>query len=74
MATTMFKALGDAGINIANITTSDIKISCIVAKEHGERALRIVHDAFRLDRTPQKNPGTTAKSAVERRDAPVQAR
>jgi aspartate kinase len=53
VAATMFKALGDAGINIANITTSEIKISCIVGKEHGEKALRIVHDAFGLDREPQ---------------------
>ena len=50
VAATMFKALGDAGINIANIATSDIKISCIVPKEHGERALQVVHDAFELGR------------------------
>lgn len=50
VATTMFKALGDAGVNIANITTSEIKISCIVAKEDGERSLQIVHDAFELDK------------------------
>jgi len=50
VAATMFKALGDAGIMIANITTSDIKISCIVPKEHGEKALRVSHDAFELDK------------------------
>lgn len=50
VAATMFKALGDAGINIANITTSDIKISCIVPKQDGERALQVVHDAFELDK------------------------
>lgn len=50
VAAIMFKALGDAGIPIANITTSDIKISCIVPKEHGERALQVVHDAFQLDK------------------------
>jgi aspartate kinase len=49
IAAAMFKALGDAGIPIHNITTSEIKISCIVPKEHGERALRLVHDAFGLD-------------------------
>ncbi len=48
VAATMFKALGDAGIQIANITTSEIKISCIVPKERGEEALRAVHDAFGL--------------------------
>ncbi len=48
VAATMFKALAEAGINIANITTSEIKITCIVSKEHGEQALRVVHDAFGL--------------------------
>jgi aspartate kinase len=46
----MFKALADANINIENITTSEIKISCIVRKEDGARALQVVHDAFELDR------------------------
>jgi aspartate kinase len=63
VAATMFKALGDAGINIANITTSDIKISCIVPKQDGERALKIVHDAFQLDK-PQGNWANSPK-AVE---------
>lgn len=48
VASKMFKALGDAGIHIANITTSEIKISCIIPKPDGDRALQIVHDAFDL--------------------------
>ncbi|MHC4414365.1 MAG: aspartate kinase [Planctomycetota bacterium] len=52
VAAAMFKALGDAGIHIANITTSEIKISCIVPKEHGPRALQAVHDAFGLPNAP----------------------
>lgn len=51
IAATMFRALGDAGIPINNITTSEIVVSCIMPKEHGERALQIVHDAFDLGRT-----------------------
>ncbi len=53
VAAAMFKALGDAGIHIANITTSEIKISCIVPKEQGERALQVVHDAFGLAGAPK---------------------
>ncbi|MHC4217766.1 MAG: aspartate kinase [Planctomycetota bacterium] len=56
VAAGMFKALGDAGIHIANITTSEIKISCIVPKAQGEQALQVVHDAFGLAgaaRTPR---------------------
>ncbi len=48
VAATMFKALGDAGIHIANITTSEIRISCIVPKDQGNRAFQAVHDAFGL--------------------------
>ncbi len=72
VAATMFKALGDAGIHIHNITTSDIKISCIVPKEHGERALQVVHDAFGLgsdatasssDPAKQREPRPMARKA-----------
>jgi aspartate kinase len=61
VAATMFRALGDAGINVANVTTSEIKISCIVAKDDGERALRVVHDAFGLGA-----PAATPPQAVRR--------
>ena len=48
VAARMFKALADGKINIQNITTSEIKISCIIGKEDANRALQIVHDAFDL--------------------------
>ncbi len=51
VAARMFKALAEASggpIHIQNITTSEIKIACILAKEDGPRALQAVHDAFRL--------------------------
>jgi aspartate kinase len=50
VAQRMFKALADAKINIQNITTSEIKISCIIDKEDGARALQLVHDAFELSK------------------------
>lgn len=48
VAAQMFRALSDAGINIENITTSEIKISCILSQTDGERAMRAVHSAFGL--------------------------
>jgi aspartate kinase len=48
VAQRMFKALADAKVNIQNITTSEIKISCILDKQDGAKALQIVHDAFEL--------------------------
>ncbi|HMB96069.1 MAG TPA: aspartate kinase [Tepidisphaeraceae bacterium] len=48
VAQRMFQVLADAKINIQNITTSEIKISCIISKEDGHKALQLVHDAFEL--------------------------
>lgn len=51
VAARMFEALANAQgspVNVQNITTSEIKIACIVAKEDGERAMRAVHEAFGL--------------------------
>jgi len=48
IASTMFDALGRAGVPINNITTSEIKISCILPQQMGEKALQAVHDAFGL--------------------------
>jgi len=52
VAATMFKALGDAGINIGMISTSEIKIAVTVDETRIEDAARAVHDAFELDKAP----------------------
>jgi aspartate kinase len=52
VAATMFKALGDAGINIGMISTSEIKIAVTVDETRIEDAARAVHDAFSLDKVP----------------------
>ena len=52
VAATMFKALGDAGINIGMISTSEIKIAVTVDEIRIEDAARAVHDAFQLDKAP----------------------
>ncbi|MDG2122916.1 MAG: aspartate kinase [Verrucomicrobiales bacterium] len=48
VASQMFTALADAGINIQMITTSEIKISVTVDEEHIDRAANVVHDSFKL--------------------------
>ncbi len=50
VAARLFQALADAGINIEMIGTSEIKVSCVVRREQGIRALQAVHRAFGLDR------------------------
>ncbi|TWT54766.1 Aspartokinase [Rubripirellula amarantea] len=52
VASRMFRALSDAGVNIQMITTSEIKISALVAKEQSAAALRAVHEAFQLHKRP----------------------
>ena len=48
VASTMFKALADEQVNIDNISTSEIRISCLVARNDADKALRAVHAAFKL--------------------------
>jgi len=43
-----FQALGDAGVNIEMISTSPIKISCVVREEHVETAVQELHTTFQL--------------------------
>ena len=45
-----FHALFEAGVNIEMITTSEIRITCIVAEDRVEDAVRALHSAFQLDR------------------------
>jgi aspartate kinase len=48
VAADMFKALGDAGINIEILSTSSIRISCVVRAHDVERAVSAIHDKFEL--------------------------
>ena len=50
VAHTMFKTLAEKGINLLLISTSEIKISVLIAKEYGELAVRILHDAYGLEK------------------------
>lgn len=49
VASTLFGTLFESGINIEMISTSEIKISCIIDASEGEEALRRLHRAFSLD-------------------------
>ncbi len=50
VAADMFDALADAGINIEIISTSSIRISCVVADSEVERAVKAIHDRFALSK------------------------
>ncbi len=49
VAATMFEVLADHGINIEMISTSAIRISCVVREDAVEKAVQVLHDAFGLD-------------------------
>ena len=51
IAQTMFETLAKEGINIEMISTSEIKVSCIVDAKYTELAVRVLHEAFGLDRS-----------------------
>lgn len=53
-ASTMFEALSKAGINILMISTSEIKISCVIDEKYTELAVRVLHEAFKLEGKPPK--------------------
>lgn len=48
IASTMFETLGAQGINIKMISTSEIKISCLVNKADAQKAVKALHDVFEL--------------------------
>lgn len=63
VAETMFRSLAEKGINIYMISTSEIKISVLVAREFAQEALRTVHEAFQLDREPPEAAGADVPAA-----------
>ena len=59
VAARMFDALSREGINIMMISTSEIRISCILEEKYAELAVRVLHDEFKLGKD------STGESATE---------
>jgi aspartate kinase len=51
VAAKMFQVLADEGVNIRVISTSEIKISCLIDEKYAELAVRALHTAFGLDKS-----------------------
>jgi aspartate kinase len=60
IAAKMFRTLADQGINLRMISTSPIKISCMIAKPEMATAVRALHEAFELDREPMEEEAVRA--------------
>ncbi|WP_456387565.1 aspartate kinase [Desulfolithobacter sp.] len=52
IASTMFQIMAKENINIHMISTSEIKVSCVIDEKYTELAVRALHDAFALDKEP----------------------
>ena len=52
VASRMFSALARENINIMMISTSEIKVSCVIAEKYTELAVRVLHDEFQLEKEP----------------------
>lgn len=65
VATTMFRALAQKGIDIRMIATSEVKVSVVVDEKHLEQGVRTLHEAFKLKDGPQEDrlhrPETTGR-------------
>ena len=51
IAATMFECLAEAGINIDMISTSAIRISCVVSQDQAEQAVAVLHATYELDKS-----------------------
>ena len=56
VAATVFEALAKKRINIEMISTSEIKISCVVRRNKGKAATRAIHQAFHLEKRKKRTP------------------
>ncbi|MGB2601178.1 MAG: aspartate kinase [Candidatus Omnitrophota bacterium] len=54
VAARMFRALASKKINIEMISTSEIKISCVISNKHADAAVKAIHKAFELGKKPRK--------------------
>ncbi len=64
-AARMFRTLADAGVNIEMISTSEIRITCMIAEDMVEPAVRALHAAFDLERPDDVEAPAVEAPAVE---------
>ena len=56
IASTMFQIMSREGINMMMVSTSEIKVSVVIAEKYTELAVRALHDAFALDKENLRRP------------------
>ena len=69
VAADIFEALADAGINIEIISTSSIRVSCVVRAADAERAVNVIHERLRLADDVLYDTGDDAARVAARQQA-----
>jgi len=69
IAARMFKTLSEESINILMISTSEIRVSCIIKKTHANRAVRTLHEEFDLKNDPQKKTKKVKPRSIKKKKA-----
>jgi aspartate kinase len=59
IAAQMFKTLANAGVNIQMISTSEVKVSCVIDAADGDQAIAALCDTFQINSSPIQLPSTT---------------
>jgi len=67
VAAKMFETLAKHGINIMMISTSEIKVSCVIDSKYTELAVRVLHDAFELGEGNKEQAKPKRKHVVQKR-------
>ena len=52
----MYSALSNENINIIMISTSEIRVSCIIEEKYGELAVRVLHKVFNMNKAEEHSP------------------
>ena len=63
VAAKVFSVLAEEGVNIEMISTSPIKISCVIEREHVEQAVQVLHGAFELSGARNGGRGASFRGA-----------
>ncbi len=71
VAAKMFSTLAEAGVNIEMISTSELKITCVINAEACDRAVAVLCQAFEIDRSPVLGPDSIQEFSTDSSPSPV---
>ena len=67
-------ARAKTGVNIQMITTSEIKVTCVISRDQTDLAVNVLHDCLQLDNPATERPAKKPASKPAKKGRPVRAR